>query len=128
MIAEAVIDKMYSDSEITDLIKTIDPDIIKENPTYPASYVSDSSMESIGSFSDEGIKTGVIEIGIYADTYEQCNNAARKVRQKLDNFHGMVSNVAIRIGRAEMQPDAYDEQAGKHVKVIEYQAEAQIKE
>lgn len=128
MIAKAVIQLLLAHAELISIVgKRIRPNVIKTTETFPAMYVSSYRMEKLDCDDSSGIYSGVIEIGIFSDKYDQCSQIMSLVRNVLDEYSGLVDNVGITIHRGEEAPDDFDEAVTYHIKVIEYQAYAQIK-
>ncbi|MCF2443652.1 hypothetical protein L0657_06765 [Dyadobacter sp. CY345] len=76
---------------------------------------------------NNGVYSGTIEIGVYAVEYGKCVQIMDLVRSILNNFSGMVGNVGISFQRGQETADDYDETGTMSIKVIEFEAYAQIK-
>ena len=131
MIAKAITQVLLANSGVSALVgNRIDANILKQDTAYPAIYVSTSRMSRLGCSKDSGIRQGVIEVGVYADSLNMAGTIAEAIRSALDEFEGVVAGftpqVAINIMSAQDTGDKYDDQAKKHVKIIEYDAIGQI--
>ncbi len=131
MIAKAITQVLLANSGITALVgNRIDANILKQGTSYPAIYVSTNRMSKLGCTKDSGVRQGVIEVGIYADTLNSAGQVAEAVRLALDEFEGIVAGftptVAINIMSGQDTGDKFDDTAKKHVKIIEYDAIGQI--
>lgn len=121
MSAIAVIQKLLASAEVTALVGSrIEPNIIKQDTTYPAIYVSADQMDALGCYNSNGVEMGTIEVGIYAPNYLNLIAIKSAVRKALDNFAGNVAGFAIDLGRGKEGPDQYDDEQKQNVKVIEY--------
>lgn len=127
MIVNAVINLLKNSPAISSLVADrIEPNIIKQDAVYPAIYVSSDRMSKLNCRIDSGIRNGVLEVGVYADSYKQILAIVEAVRSVLDDYEGASAGVGISIQRGVDTGDKYDDQEKKHVKVIEYDALAQI--
>lgn len=127
MIVKAIINLLKNNSGISTLVADrIEPNIIKQEATYPAIYVSSDRMSKLNCRVDSGIRSGVLEVGVYADSYKQTHDIIEAVRSVLDDFEGTSAGVGICIQRGVDTGDKYDDQEKKHVKIIEYDAIAQL--
>lgn len=127
MIVKAIINLLKTNTGITNLVADrIEPNIIKEEAKYPAIYVSSDRMQKLNCRVDAGIRSGVLEVGVYADTYKQTHDIIEAVRAVLDDYEGISAGVGISIMRGVDTGDKYDDQEKKHVKIIEYDAIAQL--
>jgi|GEM_PF-7016251 len=128
MITTAIIALLRESTELNAIVGArIRPNVIKANEVFPAMYVSSSRMARMGCDDSTGIKTGVVEIGIHAEKYEQCVSAMTAIRAKLDDFSGVKDGVGITILNGEELPDEFSENAERSIKIIEFEAYAQIK-
>ena len=127
MIVKAIINLLKNDSGIIALVSDrIEPNIIKQDAIYPSIYVSSDRMQKLNCRVDSGIRTGVLEVGVYADSYKQTHDIIEAIRAVLDDYEGTSAGVGISIQRGVDTGDKYDDQDKKHVKIIEYDAIAQI--
>lgn len=126
MITEALITKLLSADSVTDLVDDrIYPNIVKANSDLPAVYVFSDRMSKQGCYDSQGSKTGMVEIGVLAETYEDAYDIMKAIRDELDEFSGIVNSIGIAILRGDETTDQYDEDKKTHIKVIEYEAIAQ---
>lgn len=127
MIEKAIIEILLSNTAFANLVgNRVEPNIIKQTTTYPAVYVSGYRMEKLKCTANQGIREGTIEIGVYSDTYGNMTSIIEAIRASLDDFNGTVSGVGINIMRGIDTGDKYDDQEKKHVRIIEYDAFAQV--
>lgn len=127
MIVKAIIGILSNTEAVTDLVgDRINPNIIKEGSSYPAIYVSSDRMTKINCRNDNGTRNGIIEVGVYGDTYASVRNIIEAIRNVLDDFDGVSNNVSICIMRGVDTGDRFDDIAKKHVKIIEYDALAKV--
>jgi len=127
MITKAVISLLASSTSISALVSTrIYPNVIKTDSAFPAIAVSTDSMGKLGCDDAAGVKMGRIQIVIFASTYAAVYNILTAVRSLLDEYSGKVSGVGLTIIAEGETPDDYDEVSKMHIKVIEYEACAQV--
>ncbi|MCF0060121.1 hypothetical protein MUK70_12795 [Dyadobacter chenwenxiniae] len=127
MIEKAIIQLLLQSLPLKAIVDTrIYPNIIKR-AVYPAVFVAANRMNKVDCDADMGLKTGVVEIGVMGADYLKCLNAIIAIREKLDEYSGMVGNVGITFLNGEEAPDGYDENTEVHLKSIEFQAYARIK-
>ena len=127
MIVKAIISLLKNSSAISSKISDrIEPNIIKENTIYPSIYVSSDRMQKLSCVVDKGVRSGVLEVGVYADSYKETHEIIEAIRTVLDDFQGSSAGVGISIMRGVDTGDKYDDQEKKHVKIIEYDAVVQI--
>jgi hypothetical protein len=123
MSARAVIQLLKENAAITALVgNSIHANIIKQGATYPAIYVSTDRMNPLNCMVSSGIRTGMIELGVYATTYEKAQEVMQATRTLLDDYEGTVSGVGVAIQRGTQTADQYDPEGGHHVLMIEYDA------
>lgn len=128
MITGAFIQKLLSSTAVTALVgNRIQPNVIKPNTPLPAIYVFSDRMEKLACFNPGGTRTGAVEIGVHSKSYEQSYAVMQAIRAALDEFSGVVNNVAIVITSGNEITDQYDELGETHIKVIEYTAIAEPK-
>lgn len=127
MIEKAIIQLLLQSLTLKGIVEDrIYPNIIKK-PVYPAVFVAANRMNKADCDRDMGLKIGVVEVGVMGGDYLKCLNAIIAIREKLDEFSGMVGNVGITFLSGEEVPDGYDEETEVHLKSIEFQAYARIK-
>ncbi|WP_162242732.1 hypothetical protein [Dyadobacter sp. Leaf189] len=105
----------------------VQPNIIKAGTHYPAVYVFTDRMTKLGCYGPGETRMGIVEIGVFAESYGQAYNLMKAIREALDDFSGIVNNVGITIMRGEEVADQFDEKSETHIKVIEYEAIAEPK-
>jgi hypothetical protein len=127
MITKAIIQLLMESPQVTALVgDRVEPNILKEDQEYPAIYVSTDAMSKPQCRTDIGVRIGTIEIGVYGNTYAVVKQVVAALTKKLDDFQGSVSGVGINVGRGRDTGDKFDPQVKMHVKIIEYDAVAQI--
>lgn len=127
MITKAIIQLLLTSSGVTTLVgDRIEPNVLKQDGEYPAVYVSTDAMSKPQCRTDVGVRIGTIEIGVYGDTYAVVKQVIKAITEKLDDFDGIINGVGINIGRGKDTGDKFDVQEKKHVKILEYEAVAQI--
>jgi hypothetical protein len=126
MITEALITKLITTDSVTDLVEDrIYPNIVKTDSDLPAVYVFSDRMSKQGCYDSQGSKTGMVEIGVLAETYEDAYDIMKAIRDELDDFSGIIDTIGIAILRGDETTDQYDVEKKTHIKVIEYEAIAQ---
>jgi hypothetical protein len=127
MIAKAIIELLLANAEVRALVgNRVEPNILKQLDTFPAVYVMVDRMEKPACLNNAKIRTGIIEIGVYADRYGVAGGVIEAIRKTLDDFSGLVSGVGLTIIDGKESTDLYDDKQEMHVKTIEYNAVAQI--
>ncbi|SDE82657.1 Protein of unknown function [Dyadobacter soli] len=128
MITKAFLDLLHTTPEVSQLVDgRIQPNFIKKGTALPAVYVLSDRMEKQGCYDSQGTHTGILEIGIHAETYEEAQDVVDAIRNTLDEFSGTVSNVGIVIMNGQVLGDNSDEDTEVHIKVVEYEAIAEPK-
>ncbi|MCE7038991.1 DUF3168 domain-containing protein [Dyadobacter sp. CY312] len=128
MITTAIIQKLVATPELTAIVgDRINPNIIKANSAFPAIYVFCDRMEKQGCYDAAGVKEGVVEIGVFAKSYNEARLIIQAIRTALDDFTGIVNNVGLLMMRGKEVSDEYDEKKELHIKVIEFDAVAEPK-
>lgn len=127
MIVNAIIGLLKNNAGITGKVNNrIEPNILKQDAIYPSIYVSSDRMQKLSCVVDKGVRSGVLEVGVYADSYKETHEITEIIRTVLDDFQGSSAGVGISIMRGVDTGDKYDDMAKKHVKIIEYDAVVQI--
>ncbi|MCE6992101.1 DUF3168 domain-containing protein [Dyadobacter sp. CY323] len=128
MIEKAIIQLLRQSLALTAIVgNRIYPNIIKAGATYPAVYVAANQMEKLECDNHSGVKSGTVEIGIWSDDYQVCYDCIEAIRDKLDEYSGIINSVGITFLRGEEAPDGYDEDLKMNLKAIDFKAFAQIK-
>lgn len=127
MITKAIKEILLASIDVTSIVSNrIEANILKNDEVYPAIYVSSDAMSKPQCRTDIGVRIGTIEIGVYASSYLVVKQVVSAITKALDDFDGVVSNVGINIGRGKDTGDKFDDQVKMHVKILEYEAVAQI--
>ena len=127
MIVKAIINLLKNNAAIIGKVNDrIEPNILKQDAIYPSIYVSSDRMQKLSCVVDKGVRSGVLEVGVYADSYKETHEITEVIRTVLDDFQGSSAGVGISIMRGVDTGDKYDDMAKKHVKIIEYDAVVQI--
>lgn len=128
MITKSVIQLLLANTALASIVGTrIRPNVIKPDDTFPAMWVSSYEMQNMPCDNSNGVYSGTIEIGVQALEYGKCVQVMDLVRSSLNDFSGTVGNVGISFMTGQETADDYDETGTRSIKVIEYQAYAQIK-
>lgn len=127
MIANAVITLLLNSPVTTYVDDRIEPNILKQEMIYPAIYVSSDRMAKLNVRTPEAVYTGVIEVGVYSQGYGEIGAIVKAIQDALDDFDGIVGEVGLRVMRGNDTGDKFDPQVEKHVKIIEFEAVAQVK-
>lgn len=128
MITKAFLDLLHTTPEVYQLVGgRIQPNFIKKGTALPAVYVLSDRMEKLGCYDPQGTHTGILEIGVHAESYVDAQNIVDQIRDALDEFTGTVSNVGIKIMNGQVLGDNSDEDTEVHIKIIEYEAIAESK-
>lgn len=126
MITKAVVNILLNNATVASLVGTrVYANVIPQNSTYPCIYVAANNLSKFTCYGPTSSYEGNIEIGVYAKNYGQPASILNAIRNVLDDFDGVNSGVSIAIEKGMEQPDAYDQDAETHVKMIEYQAFAE---
>ena len=127
MITTAIKQILLASSAVTALVDDrIEANVLKNDEIYPAIYVSADAMAKPACRTDIGVRIGTIEIGVYASSYAVVKQVVAAITDALDDYDGNVSSVGINIGRGKDTGDKFDVQVKMHVKILEYEATAQI--
>ena len=136
MIGEAVIQLLFQDTVLSGLVaKRIRPNVVKTDDLKTggaAISVLDYRMEKMGCDDSSNVYNGVLEIAVYSTDYKLAVKVIKNIRRVMDDYSGFITLVSgegvvgLTISRGEGTPDDYDESGTTHIKVIEYEAYAQI--
>ena len=128
MITTAIIQKLVATTAVTDLVgNRVNPNVIKPNSVFPAIYVFCDRMELQDCYDASGTKQGVVEIGVFAKSYNEARLIMQAIRNALDNYTGIINNVGLLMMRGKEVSDEFDETKELHIKVIEFEAVAEPK-
>jgi hypothetical protein len=127
MITESIIQLLVENPQLASKVgDRIEPNVIKPNSEFPAVYVSSYRMQKIPCDNGNGVRQGIIEIGVYSESYADAAEIMEIIRNTLDDFSGFIDGVGISILNGEQTADDYDESGTRNIQVIEYEAYAQI--
>lgn len=128
MITKAIISVLAGNDGVSAIVGTrIYPNVIKTDSQFPAIAVSADGMEKLSCDNAGGVRMGKIQIFVFASTYQKTHDAINAIRDALDDYAGTVGTVGLTVMSALETSDDYDETRNLHIKVIEYDACAQVK-